>query len=1214
MTNPLPVYRQKTRRLPSFSPHPENKIDIESPDIQSKQHFLYKVRILYWGLIPFFFFVLILALHHILPEEPVPELVFNSQLLILVLNIIFVFLSSLVIAYLAGLTFLKKGELNLLLLGAGALMLGLTNSVSSFLVGPENVNHVVTVHNSGVLFAGTLHFASTTLASSEVRIGEQFRKLHLSAAYVFVILSLILFCLFSQKMIPSFFIKEIGFTSLRQMVLGSAVLLFAASGFNLFGIYHRDRNAFSGFYAIALLLFATGLLGVFLQRVMGDPIGWLGRLAQCLGGFFFFIAVLKAHKTASLKRSHIDEVLSASFSQVRELYKSLIETTSDAVIVVNQEKRILLWNSAAEKMFGYTINETIGRLVQTFSIIADDEDFFTERFPSPESKKHVEFTANKKNGDIFNAEASVSKTMIAGKEGYTFIIRDITERKQAEKTLQNALSRAEEERRILEAMMEYIPMGITIAEAPDVKIRIVSRSGRELTGKPAEVLQGISVEKHAKSFDIFHSDGITPANNEELPLTRAIQNGEVVREEEWVLGRSDGTRFPVLCTAAPIRDSQGNITGGVIGWQDITERKRSEDALAASEKNYRELVETANSIILRLDSRGVIRFVNDFGLRFFGYSAEELTGREVSILVPEIEEGSGRDLRSRVRDVIANPSNYRNMTNENVTKNGGSVWVSWSNKAVLDERGNLREILSVGNDLTSLMNADKALRKSEERLRALSEASSEILYSMSPDWSEMRQLRGGGFLAGTDSPSRHWLEDYIHPEDRPQVISAINEAVEKKSVFELEHRVRRKDGSWGWTLSRAVPILDAEGEISEWFGSASDFTERKRAEEELKRVNENLERLVAERTKLAENRANMLQALAVELIEAEERERRRIAHLLHEDLQQVLAAANFQLQTVIWGEPKASGLSAAKKLLEESIEKSRRLSYDLSPPVLHHLDFSESLRWLANGMRERFGLRVELEANAKENLDVPLKAFLFRSVQELLFNVVKHTETDSAKVELLASEDGLVLSVSDRGRGFDLEILNRPEKKGAWGLLAIKERADYVGGSLAVESTPGKGSRFVVKIPCNVSEKPRRPEFAADHEAAVFPELSDAEGTDLRVLFADDHKVMRQGLVRLVCSNPGIELAGEAENGREAVEKAKLLRPDVILMDVSMPEMDGVEATRRIKAEMPGIRVVGLSMYDDKKMSETMREAGAESFLSKTASPAELLKAIYGKG
>ena len=107
---------------------------------------------------------------------------------------------------------------------------------------------------------------------------------------------------------------------------------------------------------------------------------------------------------------------------------------------------------------------------------------------------------------------------------------------------------------------------------------------------------------------------------------------------------------------------------------------------------------------------------------------------------------------------------------------------------------------------------------------------------------------------------------------------------------------------------------------------------------------------------------------------------------------------------------------------------------------------------------------------------------------------------------------------------------------------------------------------------------------------------------------------MRKGLVRLISSNPGIEAAGEAENGREAVEKARQLKPDVILMDVSMPEMDGIEATRRIKAEMPEIRVIGLSLFDDEKMSETMRNAGAESFLRKTASPAELLKAIYANG
>jgi DNA-binding NarL/FixJ family response regulator len=97
----------------------------------------------------------------------------------------------------------------------------------------------------------------------------------------------------------------------------------------------------------------------------------------------------------------------------------------------------------------------------------------------------------------------------------------------------------------------------------------------------------------------------------------------------------------------------------------------------------------------------------------------------------------------------------------------------------------------------------------------------------------------------------------------------------------------------------------------------------------------------------------------------------------------------------------------------------------------------------------------------------------------------------------------------------------------------------------------------------------------------------------------------------LVNGQPLIQVVGEAANGREAIEQVRRLRPDVVLMDVSMPEMDGIEATRRIKAEWPGVRVIGLSMHDDEHISQAMRAAGAEGFLSKTASPAELLKVIY---
>ena len=128
----------------------------------------------------------------------------------------------------------------------------------------------------------------------------------------------------------------------------------------------------------------------------------------------------------------------------------------------------------------------------------------------------------------------------------------------------------------------------------------------------------------------------------------------------------------------------------------------------------------------------------------------------------------------------------------------------------------------------------RELRESETLYRAFVTASSDVVYRMSPDWSEMRQLEGRAFIADTDRPRRDWLEEYIHQDDRQRVLSAINLAIQTRSKFELEHRVLRRDGALGWTYSRAVPILDDRGEIREWLGTASDVTRRKETEEALR--------------------------------------------------------------------------------------------------------------------------------------------------------------------------------------------------------------------------------------------------------------------------------------------------------------------------------------------------------------------------------------------
>lgn len=132
----------------------------------------------------------------------------------------------------------------------------------------------------------------------------------------------------------------------------------------------------------------------------------------------------------------------------------------------------------------------------------------------------------------------------------------------------------------------------------------------------------------------------------------------------------------------------------------------------------------------------------------------------------------------------------------------------------------------------------KGLSDSEQRYRALVTATSDVVYRMSPDWSVMRQLEGGGFLSDTGEPINDWMEKYIHPVDNERVKRAIAKAIQGKSIFELEHRVLQADGTLGWTLSRAVPILNGKGEITEWFGAASDISGRKLMEEALRQAQE----------------------------------------------------------------------------------------------------------------------------------------------------------------------------------------------------------------------------------------------------------------------------------------------------------------------------------------------------------------------------------------
>lgn len=147
---------------------------------------------------------------------------------------------------------------------------------------------------------------------------------------------------------------------------------------------------------------------------------------------------------------------------------------------------------------------------------------------------------------------------------------------------------------------------------------------------------------------------------------------------------------------------------------------------------------------------------------------------------------------------------------------------------------NARLYQAAQNEIAERTRAENALRESEARFRGLVSSTNQVLYRHNPDWSEMRQLVGGGFLADTEEPDPDWFDKYIHPDDQPHVREAIDKAIRDKGVFELEHRVIREDGMIGWTFSRSIPIFGEDGEIAEWFGAAADVSARHEAEEALR--------------------------------------------------------------------------------------------------------------------------------------------------------------------------------------------------------------------------------------------------------------------------------------------------------------------------------------------------------------------------------------------
>lgn len=659
--------------------------------------------------------------------------VFEPPLLLPVLNTLFVSVVSFAVAYISAKCYLTTGLPNVLLLGCGVLTFGTANLIAGWLItftGSPNIN--VTIHNTGALLGSLFHAVGAMLPLPELVAGKvsKRRKFRVVLVYLGVLVFIALVAIASlRETIPPFFMQGVGPTPLRQGVLGSALALFAISSFLFMERYSKLKVDFLYWYSLALALIAAGLSAVFLQKAVGSPIGWAGRSAQYLAGVYFFVAVLTVTRGARAKGTSLELTLADFFREAEKHYKALIDTVSDAIISVNDEGRVLLWNSAAEKIFGYNRGEAVGAFLNYLIVPDYYTDSLRKNFAEAEKNplvgKTKEIEARRKDGEVFPAELSVSSRKTVNGRISTIIIRDISERKKTEEEKDRFL-------KTIEAAKEAICL-----ISPDLIITYTNDATDELFGYRKRELVG-------KHISILNA-GPTP----ELIIEKIA---DTMKRKSWWEGeirnkRKDGTELTTYATISAHKDREGKILNFVSIQNDITERKKAEEALKYSEERYALAQRVANIGSWDWDIRtGNLEWSEKIE-PMFGFGLGEFKATYEAFLEcvhPEdrqhvidsvnacIEKGKDYDIEHRI-----------------IWPDGTVRWVSETGNVIRDENNRAIRMLGVVKDITEHKQAEEVLKRDKETFeRLVNERTQELLHAQA-ELDKAKRLSDIGTLAAT---------------------------------------------------------------------------------------------------------------------------------------------------------------------------------------------------------------------------------------------------------------------------------------------------------------------------------------------------------------------------------------------------------------------------------------------------------------------------------
>jgi PAS domain S-box-containing protein len=507
----------------------------------------------------------------------------------------------------------------------------------------------------------------------------------------------------------------------------------------------------------------------------------------------------------------------------------------------------------------------------------------------------------------------------------------------------------------------------------------------------------------------------------------------------------------------------------------------------------------------------------------------------------------------------------------------------------------------------------------EERLRFATEGAGMGAWDVDLRTGRVIWNRQNALLLGYEPDSckasiRQWWA-LVHDEDRMSVRQAMDNARSSGTLCQAEHRIRRVDnGELRWLAPYGRIHYNDGGLPTRFVGVTFDITERKQAEMQHQEWMRELERRVNERTKELVRTHDRLRGLAQDLTLTEQRERQRIASELHDYLAQMLVVTRLKLNhaaQMIAPDPACAVLQEADQLIDQSLTYTRTVVAELMPPTLRQFGLAAGLHWLGERMLKQ-GLNVHVDAPAETSpLSEDQTTLLYQCVRELLFNVLKHAGTDRAVVRMSDNGRGkLQIVVQDDGLGCDQNaVMESGSDK--FGLFSIRERMEAIDGWMELESQRGTGTTITLGLTVGEGRtglwaEPPRP--SSDHSVFSAHSAVPQHTNHIRVLLVDDHAMVRQGLRSILDGYSNLHIIAEAGDGEEAITLARLLKPDVIVMDVNMPRLDGIEATKQIREELPETLIVGLSVNEH--VVKLMKAAGAAACLTKESAADHLYETI----